>query len=227
MRRSRSFDRPLRAALTLAVSLASAALLAIAASACGPASATDPVPAEGDAGTCATCHMEDFRAAKHHLGEKPTTCAICHAQTGFHPTHMNHPWPLTGAHEKTNCFDCHKGTPPVFAGTKRECVACHQADYDKAPHHVAEHYPTTCADCHSTTAFKPQLPEAEAAWQKQKAAATLAATTSATPPPDEPPAPNGKPTVKPKPKPRPTPKPTPTPTPVPPPPDVHTGPSGR
>jgi len=33
---------------------------------------------------CAGCHMIDYRAAKHHAGERPNTCGVCHTQNAWH-----------------------------------------------------------------------------------------------------------------------------------------------
>jgi hypothetical protein len=154
--------------------------------------------------------MPEFQAARSpvHVGEKPTTCGICHAQTGWRPSRIEHPWPLTGAHAQGHCFYCHHGDEPVFRGTKKDCIDCHRPEYEKAPGH--DRNPTTCAICHSTEAWKPPLPD-----------------HPTIPPPPEPEAPDAGPpehdaaaAVAPRPKPKP--KPTPTP-----PPDVTTGGSRR
>lgn len=117
-----------------------------------------------DPEACASCHLSDFNGVHHpaHKGVKPTTCGICHSQDGWHPSVVNHPWPLTGAHAKEDvCFECHHGDPPTFRGTPKACYACHAADYQKGPDHVELPYPTTCEQCHGTTAWKPALPGVE------------------------------------------------------------------
>ena len=141
---------------------------------------------------CIGCHEPDYRAARHHAGEKPTTCGICHAQTSWHPQHLVHPFALTGAHAKATCFQCHTGEPAVFHGTSNACYTCHEKEYDAAPFHVG-HLATTCQDCHGFDAWKPATHEV------------------ARPPPEPPPPPPTvtastppTPTVKPKPKPKPT-----------------------
>jgi len=60
----------------------------------------------------------------------------------------------------SGCLQSHDGN--TMAIGDRNCVLCHQADYDgtsspsasvtKAPDHKALGYPTTCADCHVTQA---------------------------------------------------------------------------
>ena len=101
--------------------------------------------------------MDAFRAAKHHEGNRPDTCAICHTQQGWHPSVVNHPWPLAGAHVKASCFACHKGDPEKFKATSKECVSCHKKEYDRAPNHVSKKFPTQCAPCHDAIAWKDRI----------------------------------------------------------------------
>jgi hypothetical protein len=138
--------RPSLRTLVLALSLALA-------SACSAGSSTDPIPA-GTPGECARCHLPEFQssAQKHHAG-KPPVCKVCHAEDRWKPSRLNHVWKLDGAHADTECLKCHLGSPPVFVGNDKACVACHRKDYEKARNH--EHRPTTCDDCHSTTKWKP------------------------------------------------------------------------
>jgi hypothetical protein len=149
--------------LIRALLLAAAVALAATIGAC---SSNDPTLAKVDTDpeACATCHLNDFRHVRNpvHVGEKPTTCGVCHKQDGWHPSILNHPWTLTGAHAKAaSCFECHKGEPAVFRGTAKLCFGCHAADYQRGPDHVAARYPTTCEECHSTTAWKPILANAK------------------------------------------------------------------
>ncbi len=165
------------------------------------------------AAACADCHMSDYRGARHHVGEKPTTCGVCHAQSGWHPTHLDHDFALTGAHATAKCFACHTGSPARFHGTPRECYGCHRADYEKAPRHV-DRFPTTCEECHTTDAWKPAHDHRPPEPPPPPATATATATA---------------PKVKPKPKPPPTapPRPTAQPSTNPFNPDVLTHPSRR
>ncbi len=189
-----------------------------------------PAPTTGSAGECATCHTAEFESAPHHEGEKPTTCATCHSQDGWHPTRLQHAWPLTGAHEKASCFYCHKGQPPLFLGTPQQCYGCHQADYERAPRHVAEHFSTACEKCHDTTAWKSRPARSAPAVEQPPPMTTTPATTSQAPNPVAPPraVATPRPTATPRPEPTPAPQPTPTPTPRPAPtptrtPDVTSG----
>jgi hypothetical protein len=106
---------------------------------------------------CYGCHFEDYRAVSHppHVGVRPTTCAVCHLERAWKPSVLQHPWPLTGAHRDTDCFSCHVGSPPKFEGTAEACVACHREDYDKSEYPGHDEFPLTCADCHTTRAFRP------------------------------------------------------------------------
>ena len=58
---------------------------------------------------------------------------------------------LVGVHATQTCTACHRGN--VFRGTSRECVGCHQANYNRTqnPNHVAAGFPTTCESCHRPT----------------------------------------------------------------------------
>jgi hypothetical protein len=140
-------------------------ILAAAALACG-----QPTPASGDRradpNACATCHMSEYTSAKNpvHVGVKPTTCSVCHAQVSWHPSRVDHSWwALDGAHDGVECARCHRGEPVVFRGTTKDCVGCHRAEFDQAnvtlPWHAR--FATTCQDCHTTTAWKPSTAHEE------------------------------------------------------------------
>ena len=119
---------------------------------------------DADPQACATCHMDEFSRVRNppHVGEKPTTCGVCHSQDDWRPSILNHPWALTGAHAKAaSCFECHKGDPAVFRGTPKLCFGCHAQDYQRGPDHVVDQYPTTCEVCHATTGWKPLLSTAK------------------------------------------------------------------
>jgi hypothetical protein len=123
--------------------------------ACAPASDHAPDP-QG----CAVCHMAEFRGVKDpvHVGQRPTTCGVCHSQDSWHPSVLEHPfWALTGAHAKESCFGCHTGDPPKFKGTSKVCVGCHRKDYNRAPNHVAQKFPTKCEGCHQTNEWSDRI----------------------------------------------------------------------
>jgi len=111
----------------------------------------------GFAGTptdCYSCHRADYQQAPDHSGFS-TECQLCHNDTGWEGAVFNHDltFPLRGAHGSLDCDSCHsKG----FAGTPRQCVACHRADYNQAkdPNHVAAGFPTECQSCHGETSWE-------------------------------------------------------------------------
>jgi hypothetical protein len=208
-----------------------------------------------DPARCASCHTPEYGATKNppHAGVRPTACGVCHVQTSWHGARIEHAWwPLTGAHaraaedralageeKRVKCFWCHRGDPPVFKGTPKECVACHDEDRRGVRDHEER---TACAECHSTEAWKPPLAEAKARVEGKAHAEADAgahadghaeaedagahadagvhadAGAARKPPPRKPKPP---PTV------TPIPTPIPTPTPTPKPPDVITRPSRR
>ena len=108
-------------------------------------------------GACAGCHIAEYKAAKNHVDVRPTTCGICHGSEAWMPSRLDHPWPLVGAHGNGKCFWCHKGNPPVFSGTTKECVGCHRAEYDSATFPDHETFSTKCEQCHSSVAWAPAL----------------------------------------------------------------------
>ncbi len=111
---------------------------------------------------CVACHRADYDRTtnpNHRSAGFPTSCAQCHTTTqwpGATLSAENHPatFPLTGAHLRTSCTACHVNGR--FAGTPRDCIACHQADYDRTsnPNHRAAGFPVDCASCHTTTTFR-------------------------------------------------------------------------
>lgn len=108
---------------------------------------------------CVTCHLPDYQATTNppHVDRFPTACAQCHTTDAWVPASFEHPWPLDGAHATALCLACHTGDPPRFAGTPTACVGCHRADYDASPYPGHTSFPTTCQDCHSTSAWRPAV----------------------------------------------------------------------
>jgi len=224
------------------------AALGAAALACGE---PEGVNLDVDPSGCSACHLGDYKHAHKHVGVKPTTCGTCHAQDGWHPTRLDHSWPLDGAHEKADCFKCHAGTPAKFAGTPKACAECHEKERVKANAELSwhDHLGAACEKCHSTTAWKPELPDAPwippptpsahpsaTATAKPTATPTVTVTVTATAKPPPTAKPTATPTIKPTAPPttaRPTSTPTTSPTLVPtaPPtttkPDIITSPSRR
>lgn len=153
----------------------------------------EPTAAAG----CIGCHEADYRAARHHVGEKPTTCGVCHGQSSWHARHFDHPFALSGAHAKaSSCFECHRGEPAVFHGTPGTCYGCHAEEYQRAKDHVG-HFATTCEDCHGFDAWKPAVHQEvlEPPPEPPPPPVPTVTATASTPPVPPP---------KPKPKPKPT-----------------------
>ncbi len=139
-----------------------AVLVGLGVGACGKVSGDDPNHVKVSSQDCVTCHRSEYEATTKppHVGTMPETCGVCHTQTEWVPAKFQHPWPLVGAHLAAGCPSCHVGSPPVYKGTPKECVACHKADYDSSPYPGHQAFPVTCSDCHSTLAWKPASPVA-------------------------------------------------------------------
>lgn len=108
---------------------------------------------------CVSCHQQDYDATtnpNHAAGSFPTTCTECHSTVSWSGASFDHSrtgWPLTGAHKTVTCLQCHGDG--VYAGKSTACASCHQQDYAGTtnPAHAAAGFPTTCQDCHTTTAW--------------------------------------------------------------------------
>jgi hypothetical protein len=111
---------------------------------------------------CINCHAQAFASATNptHVGALPQTCNLCHSTRGWIPaaasaSGANHPWfPLVHKHANVMCETCHtKGYQ--MGDTPKDCVGCHQMNYDTAnnPPHVG--LPTTCATCHNDLGWMP------------------------------------------------------------------------
>jgi len=112
--------------------------------------------------TCVSCHLTNFNNAanpNHVTGNFPQTCEVCHSTSAWQPAQFDHSktnFPLTGLHTvpPRACTDCHVNNNYNLTGT--ECVTCHQTDYNNAKtpvDHVTANFPTTCANCHDTSAW--------------------------------------------------------------------------
>lgn len=106
--------------------------------------------------SCALCHRNDALrvASPNHLGNGWTTgCESCHGPLGFDRASFTHGFfPLSGGHGALDCTRCHTGSR--FGGLSSDCYACHRADYQQAPDHVALAYPTDCTRCHSISGWQ-------------------------------------------------------------------------
>ena len=109
---------------------------------------------------CVACHQAQYAGA-HSGSGMPTTCVDCHNVNNWnsdfdHASATGGTFALVGAHASAPCSDCHlAGTfqPKWPATGQNDCIACHQADYDRE--HTGSGFPTTCLTCHTNTAWQP------------------------------------------------------------------------
>jgi hypothetical protein len=120
----------------------------------------NPPVYQGTPKDCVGCHKADYDSSPWPGHQSfPTTCNKCHSTFAWKPAmEFIHTWPLLGAHGKADCLACHKGDPPVYAGTTTECYGCHQGDYASSPYPGHSAFPHTCQDCHGIIAWKPATP---------------------------------------------------------------------
>lgn len=104
---------------------------------------------------CFTCHDADYQTAPSHIELGfPQDCTECHSTRGWSPAAFDHSFfPLTGEHAGLSCMECHTGGG--FTGVPSDCIACHDAEFQSAPNHVAENYPLTCEQCHTPSGWSP------------------------------------------------------------------------
>jgi hypothetical protein len=119
----------------------------------------------GTSTACVSCHLPDYQSTTdpdHQRLRLSRQCEECHSiasvswEGGAFGSSFPHPeaFPLRGAHAGLACGRCHEGG---FAGTSRECVTCHRADFDGArdPDHRAGSFSTGCQACHNDNAWQP------------------------------------------------------------------------
>ena len=104
---------------------------------------------------CSGCHLTDYQRTQnpnHAAAGFPTACDACHRPTdgsftGVRFTHTAS-FTLQGLHQTAACASCHRNGQ--YRGTSRECVACHQTQYQQAqnPNHASAGFPTACDSCH-------------------------------------------------------------------------------
>jgi hypothetical protein len=124
---------------------------------CASCHSGSPAVFSGTPTDCLSCHQADRQAAvaPPHDGFS-SDCGSCHGTSSWDSAAFEHTaFQLTGAHQTADCASCHTGSPAVFAGTPSECVGCHRADYDASPFPGHASFPTTCSDCHTTSAWTP------------------------------------------------------------------------
>ncbi len=115
----------------------------------------------GTPAECYSCHQQDFESTQdpnHVLNGYSTNCTDCHTTGSWDDlSNFNHDvtqFILTGAHITTNCIECHQ---QGYNNTPNECVGCHQDEFNNTtdPNHQVSGFPTTCDDCHTTSAWTP------------------------------------------------------------------------
>jgi len=117
----------------------------------------------GFAGTpteCYGCHQSDYENVSdpnHVTAGFSTDCLECHTTAGWDGVSFDHNisgFELTGAHIGLDCMNCHANG---FTGTPTDCFSCHESAYNNTtnPNHIAAQFPTSCDDCHSTSAWQP------------------------------------------------------------------------
>ena len=105
---------------------------------------------------CHFCHQRDAARAvpNHVINGWQRDCERCHGFLAWEtaPGFRHDGFPLTGAHGRVSCLDCHPGGRFVPISTL--CFACHQQDYIRAPNHVANGFSTDSTQCHNVFAWK-------------------------------------------------------------------------
>jgi len=104
---------------------------------------------------CTDCHRDP------HEGRLGSDCASCHSTATFATgregfDHARTRYPLSGAHQRVACADCHRGPdaglrPPDF----RDCAPCHTDPH--GGQFRARGREQACSSCHDTERFTPSL----------------------------------------------------------------------
>ncbi len=94
---------------------------------------------------CSGCHKDP------HRGQfSDRACSSCHIETSFHDIssfdHNKTAFPLTGAHVRVRCQDCHKNMK-IFKGAPDSCQSCHANPHKKIP-------TQNCSRCHTPQSWK-------------------------------------------------------------------------
>jgi hypothetical protein len=109
---------------------------------------------------CASCHMTEYQhttVIPHATAGISTDCVQCHNTATWTNARYPHAttFPLTNGHN-ISCTRCHT-TPGVFTGLSTACSSCHLQAWQAttSPAHPAYGFAQTCADCHTTVAWRP------------------------------------------------------------------------
>jgi Pyridine nucleotide-disulphide oxidoreductase len=103
---------------------------------------------------CYSCHKQNYSSATspNHVAQGfPLDCTMCHTTDAWKPSSFDHSkvFPLTGAHLKAQCAQCHINN---YKTVPKDCYSCHSANYvgTNNPSHLQLGLPHNCATCHST-----------------------------------------------------------------------------
>lgn len=105
---------------------------------------------------CMGCHEDAYNNAanpNHLAAGISTECEQCHNAEAWIPSTFDHTstgFELQGTHLTIQCSDCHEGTT---SGLSSECFSCHQEEYNSAPDHLTQNYPTECEMCHNANTW--------------------------------------------------------------------------
>jgi hypothetical protein len=98
---------------------------------------------------CVDCHADD----DSHEGRFATDCALCHNPVDWLSWQFDHDtrtgFPLAGAHARTSCESCHRGSLTRQTALGERCSDCHRAD----DVHNGE-FGYDCGRCHSADSFR-------------------------------------------------------------------------
>ncbi|MGC8761042.1 MAG: hypothetical protein ACP5VC_13880 [Bryobacteraceae bacterium] len=111
----------------------------------------------GTPAACEGCHWTQYNQTtnpNHAAAGFPRDCAVCHNTTRWQGAVFDHNrtrFPLTGAHTRVACANCHAGGR--YSGTPTDCYTCHRAVYERVsnPNHLAAGFPKDCTLYHTTT----------------------------------------------------------------------------
>lgn len=109
---------------------------------------------------CADCH-ENPHGAQFSAEMERGGCGVCHDALAWDVPNVAHDtWPLTGAHQKVRCEQCHSvseadkraGSGVSYRDAPRECEGCHE-DVHLGQFRLSEPA-KACQACHATASFK-------------------------------------------------------------------------
>ena len=104
---------------------------------------------------CNGCHEKD----DIHKQRFSSQCETCHTARAWKVWDFDHnrrtSFPLDGAHQKLDCYECHSAPMPKKVVAPKTCIGCHRKD----DRHEGGFGPR-CEHCHSATLWKAVKPGA-------------------------------------------------------------------